>query len=62
MSAGGLRGPRGYENSLKALADPEDEEHDMMVDWIGGEFDAEYFDLVEINKALRKRFKRASGK
>ncbi len=28
-------------------------EHESMLEWVGGEFDPEAFDLDEINKALR---------
>jgi hypothetical protein len=41
-------GPRGYQNFLKAIKDPKHEEHDNMLEWIGGEFDPEHFDVSEI--------------
>jgi hypothetical protein len=28
-------------------------EHEEMVEWVGGEFDPEAFDLEEINESLR---------
>ena len=34
-------GPPGYEYLLEVLADPEHEEHDSMIEWIGGELDPE---------------------
>ncbi len=43
----------GYYHFLKAIADPEHEEHDEYLEWVGGEFDPETFDLEEINQALR---------
>lgn len=51
----------GYEEFLEAIADPENEEHDEYLEWIGGEFDPEAFDLDEINEALRD-FKPARGR
>jgi hypothetical protein len=46
-------GPWGYENLLKVLRDPRNEEHEEMLEWIGGDFDAEAFDLEEVNAGLR---------
>ena len=43
----------GYYYFLEAIADPDHEEHDEYLEWIGGEFDPEAFDLEEINQALR---------
>lgn len=42
----------GYENFLEALADPTHEEHDEYVEWLGGSFDPEHFNLVEVNARL----------
>lgn len=42
----------GYEGFLEAIADPEHEEHESYLEWIGGEFDPEAFDLAEVNAAL----------
>jgi hypothetical protein len=42
----------GYEGFLEAIADPEHEEHDEYLEWVGGEFDPEEFDLEEINTVL----------
>lgn len=36
-------GAPGYEEFLEAIKDPKHTEHDSMLDWIGGEFDPEYF-------------------
>jgi hypothetical protein len=46
-------GPWGYVDYLQALADPEHESHEDMLEW-GGEFDPEAFDLDEVNKVLRR--------
>ncbi len=48
-------GPWGYESLLRAMADPRDSEHDTLLEWVGGPFDPEAFDLDAINK----RFPRA---
>jgi hypothetical protein len=34
------------------LADPDHEEHESMLEWVGGAFDADHFDLVAVNEAL----------
>ncbi len=47
-------GPPGYEYFLEAIADPSHEEHADMLEWIGGAFDPEYFDLEETNKAVQR--------
>jgi Plasmid pRiA4b ORF-3-like protein len=46
-------GPHGYEEFLLAIKDPEHEEHDNMLGWIGGVFDPEGFDLNAVNRILR---------
>ena len=45
-------GTWGYESLLGAIADPDDPEHASMLEWLGGEFDPEAFDLDAINRAL----------
>ena len=45
-------GPPGYQNFLEAIRDPGHEEHDAMLEWVGGSFDAEAFDLAAVNRAL----------
>ena len=44
----------GYEEVLKVLADPADpeHEHEPMLEWVGGPFDAEAFDIDAVNRAL----------
>jgi hypothetical protein len=44
----------GYANFLEAIADPAHEEHDSYLEWVGGEFDPEEFDLEQINKLLKQ--------
>ena len=48
-------GVGGYENFLEALRDPEHEEHDQIVTWVGGVFDPEGFDVNSVNRSLRAR-------
>ena len=43
----------GYEEFLEAIRDPDHEEHDSYLEWIGDEFDPEAFDLEEINAGLK---------
>lgn len=42
----------GYDSFLEAIADPNHPEHEELLEWTGGEFDPEAFDLEEINAAL----------
>ena len=50
-------GVPGYERLLEAIVDPSDEEHRELLEWIGGAFDAEEFDLEFVNFELRKIFR-----
>ena len=43
-------GPHGYTLFLETLADPQHEQHQDMVRWIGGVFDPKGFDLNRINR------------
>jgi hypothetical protein len=45
-------GAPGYRNFLEAIRDPGHEEHAAMLEWVGGSFDAEAFDLAAVNRAL----------
>jgi hypothetical protein len=38
---------------LKAIGDPGHPEHQDYLEWVGEDFDPEYFDLDEINAALQ---------
>ena len=54
----------GYYNFLEAIADPHHEEHESYLEWVGGAFDPEAFDLKEVNQALdalRKGLTRQEG-
>lgn len=46
----------GYERFLQVIQDPADPEHEDLLEWNGGEFDPEAFDLTGVN-ALLKRVK-----
>ena len=45
-------GPPGYQNFLEAVRDPGHEEHAAMLEWVGGSFDPEAFDIAAVNRAL----------
>ena len=47
-------GPGGYADLLEAITDPHHEEHAAMLDWVGGAFDPEAFDLEVVNTELSK--------
>jgi hypothetical protein len=42
----------GYENFLEAIRDPNHDEHEEYLMWVGGEFDPETFDLEKVNAQL----------
>jgi hypothetical protein len=42
----------GYYELLKTIADPDADDHEDMVEWLGGDFDADAFDLEEVNAIL----------
>lgn len=46
----------GYENYLRAMADPEHEEHEDMMAW-RGPFDSERFSIQSVNRHLEKKFR-----
>lgn len=41
-----------YEEFLEAIADPNNPDHSGMLEWVGGEFDPEEFDIEAINRGL----------
>ncbi|HEY2343522.1 MAG TPA: plasmid pRiA4b ORF-3 family protein [Chthoniobacteraceae bacterium] len=45
-------GPYGYMDLLDTLKNPKHENHEEMMDWIGGEWDAEAFDVVEVSSGF----------
>ena len=46
-------GPWGYGDFLDAIADPKHPDHDDKIEWVGGKFDPEAFDLKKVNKLLK---------
>lgn len=54
-------GDYGYVEFLEALVDPQHPEHENMVEWIGGAFDPEAFDVVEANVAIHGGWVRRKG-
>jgi len=47
-------GPIGYQELLKVLQDPRHPDYEEMLEWVGGSFDPEMFDLESVNKRLRR--------
>lgn len=47
----------GYENLIEIVRDPTHSEHEEMLEWLGGDFDPEYFNLVETNNMLSQYVK-----
>lgn len=48
-------GPWGYGDLLDALEKPQGPRHAELLEWLGGEFDPEAFDVEEINRLLHER-------
>jgi len=44
----------GFEELLETISNPKHPDHEDMLEWLGGEFDPEEFDLEGINKYLTK--------
>jgi Plasmid pRiA4b ORF-3-like protein len=42
----------GYEELFETISDPKHPEYESMLEWLGGEFDPEEFDLEDINDDL----------
>ncbi|MDP2948722.1 MAG: plasmid pRiA4b ORF-3 family protein [Chloroflexota bacterium] len=42
----------GYEELLEAIRDPEHEQHQELLEWLGGPFDPEAFSVALVNKVL----------
>ena len=52
-------GPSGYADFLEAMDDPTHEEHASMLEWAGGDWDAEHFDPRAVRFAdARRRLRR----
>jgi len=47
-------GTWGYENILEIIKDPEHEDYEEYLEWLGEGFDPTYFNKEEVNKLLKK--------
>ena len=47
-------GAGGYQDFVAAIANPEHEEHENLLVWVGGAFDPEGFDINSVNRGLRR--------
>lgn len=45
-------GPWGYDEFLTAIRDPDHEQHDELLEWVGRPFDPEGFDVRAVNEAF----------
>jgi len=64
-TGGGRAGPPedcggfpGYQNFLKAVKNPKHPEHEETLEWIGGDWDPEAFDMDAVNARLQPRKRR----
>jgi len=55
-------GPWGYGHYLEAIADPEHEDHDEMIDWHGPDFDPHKVDEAARRKAVARLARPRRGK
>jgi hypothetical protein len=44
----------GYDDFVEAVRNPDNEQHEEMLDWVGGRFDPEAFDPAKATKAMKK--------
>lgn len=44
----------GYEHLQEVISDPNNEEYEDMIEWLGEGFDSEYLDIEEVNELLEK--------
>jgi hypothetical protein len=49
-------GVGGYESFLRAIRNRRDENHKTYLEWVGGSFDPEAFDMEAINEVLASEF------
>ena len=47
-------GAYGYEEFLEAIQNRNDEQHDEMLEWVGGKFAPEAFDIRRVNRTLQR--------
>ncbi|CAN5569204.1 hypothetical protein BH23BAC1_BH23BAC1_45630 [soil metagenome] len=48
-------GPWGYENMMEILKQPKHEEYESYLEWLGGKFDPEEFNIDEVNDRLKEK-------
>ena len=53
-------GVYGYYNFLEAIGDPDHEQHEELLEWIGGHFDPKAFSVDKINAKLANLQRRLS--
>ena len=46
-------GAPGYYNLLEILTDPENPEHAEMKEWVGEDYDPEFFSVEECNRQIK---------
>ncbi len=44
----------GYADFLEAITDPENEQHDELLEWVGGKFDPEAFKTVDATRRMKR--------
>ena len=49
-----IGGAGGYQDFVAAIANPDHEEHENLLVWIGGAFDPGGFDINSVNRGLRR--------
>lgn len=54
-------GPPGYADFLDAVSNPAHEEYASMIEWIGGPFNPEHFDVIVANERVPKRRRTRPG-
>ena len=54
-------GTHGYANFLEVIQDEDHEQHDEMLEWVGGAFDPEAFNAETMTKRMMKRDKKNSS-
>ena len=47
-------GPWAYPDFLETISNPDHRRHEETLEWVGGEFDPERFDLEAVNNELRR--------
>ena len=51
----------GYYRMLESLRDPDDDEHESYLEWLGGDFDPDHLDLDKVNAILEHFDEYVSG-